>query len=681
MDNDHPNQELVKCVVVGDTAVGKTRLIRSRACDTPLTLSQLLTTHIPTVWAVDQYRIHKEVLKRSVEVVDGVNVSLRLWDTFGDHDKDRRFAYGRSDVVLLCFSVANPLSLRNCKVIWYPEIRQFCPNTPIVLVGCKNDLRFMYREEEFLRLCRERSPFFRPLKETDIVPSMQGREIAKDIGAPYYEASVLTKYGVSEVFENVIRAALLSRRQQRFWMTNLKHVRYPLLQSPFCPPKPVRLKVSVPPSHFSEDLLALFVNQWCYDATFLVGKKEICVHKVVLAAASDTFYNLFTTDQQLPTPADSAIELCGSESAGSSANTEINLLSNSLETMEVTEQDNYYRPLQIIYQGKETERRDSSVEVTMISVSQNIYSEVLLHCLRFLYCGMNDISAQRNFSKLKEGSTLLNISELQEILTLAGDDDYHLGDELCQKYIEKFQERMLTICLNAGLFSDILFQLEDGIFPAHKSILIARCDVMAAMFSGDFCESSAKIVQFPGVSRECFKQLLVYLYTDRVDTTVSSANCLPLLELANRLCLPRLVASIEQKVVSELIEMCQKGINTTELTLKLLEPCQIHNAEQLAEWCLHDIAINYNSVCLNNMKLLRKLHPENQAYLNKNRWPPVWYTKEYEYYEQCLRQRHWQEKPPKPSRPKKTSCRQVMRCLCFRQKSKNSFSKSAVCNA
>ncbi|XP_067135297.1 rho-related BTB domain-containing protein 1-like [Centruroides vittatus] len=680
MDNDHPNQELVKCVVVGDTAVGKTRLIRSRACDAPLTLSQLLTTHIPTVWAVDQYRIHKEVLKRSVEVVDGVNVSLRLWDTFGDHDKDRRFAYGRSDVVLLCFSVTNPLSLRNCKVIWYPEIRQFCPNTPIVLVGCKNDLRFMYREEEFLRLCRERSPFFRPLKESDIVPSVQGREIAKEIGAPYYEASVLTKYGVSEVFENVIRAALLSRRQQRFWMTNLKHVRYPLLQSPFCPPKPVRLKVTVPPSHYSEEMLSLFLNQWCYDAMFLVGKKEICVHRVVLAAASEFFFNFFTTDHQSPTPADSAIELCSSESAGSSANTEITVLSNSLETMEVTEQDDYHRPFQILYHSKEIERRDSSGDVTVITVMKNICSDILHQCLRFLYCGKSDNCTQRSFSDLKEGSTILEISELKEILAVSGDDNYDLDEESCQKYIERMQERMHILCLNTGLFSDVLFQLEDGIVPAHKPILIARCDVMAAMFSGDFCESSAKIVPFPGVSKECFKQLLVYLYTDNVDTSVSATNCLPLLELANRLCLPHLVAAVEERVVSELIEMCQKGINTTELTLKLLEQCQIHNADQLAEWCLHDIAINYNSVCLNNMKLLRNLHPENQAYLNKNRWPPIWYTKEYEYYEQCLRQRHWQEKPPKPSRPKKTSCRQIMGCLCFRPKSK-SFSKSAVCNA
>lgn len=61
MDNEQPHQELVKCVVVGDTAVGKTRLICARACNKQLSLSQLLTTHVPTVWAIDQYRIYKDV--------------------------------------------------------------------------------------------------------------------------------------------------------------------------------------------------------------------------------------------------------------------------------------------------------------------------------------------------------------------------------------------------------------------------------------------------------------------------------------------------------------------------------------------------------------------------------------------------------------------------------------------
>lgn len=58
----------------------------------------------------------------------------------------------------------------------------------------------------------------------------QARSIAKELGVYYYETSVLTYYGVNEVFENAIRAALIARRQQRFWMTNLKKVQRPLLQ-------------------------------------------------------------------------------------------------------------------------------------------------------------------------------------------------------------------------------------------------------------------------------------------------------------------------------------------------------------------------------------------------------------------------------------------------------------------
>ncbi|XP_014855890.1 PREDICTED: rho-related BTB domain-containing protein 1-like isoform X1 [Poecilia mexicana] len=94
-DYERPNVETIKCVVVGDNAVGKTRLICARACNATLTQYQLLATHVPTVWAIDQYRVCQEVLERSRDVVDEVSVSLRLWDTFGDHHKDRRFAYGR----------------------------------------------------------------------------------------------------------------------------------------------------------------------------------------------------------------------------------------------------------------------------------------------------------------------------------------------------------------------------------------------------------------------------------------------------------------------------------------------------------------------------------------------------------------------------------------------------------
>ena len=66
--------------------------------------------------------------------------------------------------------------------------------------------------------------------EKDLVLPETGRAVAKDLGLPYYETSVLTYFGVNEVFENAIRAALVARRQQRFWMTNLKKVLSPSLQ-------------------------------------------------------------------------------------------------------------------------------------------------------------------------------------------------------------------------------------------------------------------------------------------------------------------------------------------------------------------------------------------------------------------------------------------------------------------
>ena len=58
----------------------------------------------------------------------------------------------------------------------------------------------------------------------------EARAMAREFGVSYYETSVLTYYGVNEVFENAIRAALISRKNQRFWMTNLKKVQKPLLQ-------------------------------------------------------------------------------------------------------------------------------------------------------------------------------------------------------------------------------------------------------------------------------------------------------------------------------------------------------------------------------------------------------------------------------------------------------------------
>lgn len=48
------------------------------------------------------------------------------------------------------------------------------------------------------------------------------------------------------------------------------------------------------------------------------------------------------------------------------------------------------------------------------------------------------------------------------------------------------------ICLSKKI--DVIFRLDDGTCYGHKAVLMARCEVMEAMFKGDFRESLAQMV-------------------------------------------------------------------------------------------------------------------------------------------------------------------------------------------
>ena len=67
------------------------------------------------------------------------------------------------------------------------------------------------------------------------------------------------------------------------------------------------------------------------------------------------------------------------------------------------------------------------------------------------------------------------------------------------------------LCLSDGLFSDVLFKLEDGTCAAHKPILMARSDMMCAMFTHEeiFREPSARVIRFPGVNKLTFYQVIL----------------------------------------------------------------------------------------------------------------------------------------------------------------------------
>jgi small GTP-binding protein len=175
----------IKCVVVGDGAVGKTCLLLS------YTTNAFPQEYIPTVF--DNYSANV--------MVEDQQINLQLWDTAGQEDyrKLRPLSYPQTDIFIICFSLVAPTSLENVQNTWVPEVKQHCPMTPYILVGMKSDLRdqFSRHEDEY------RSNGW------ELVAASKGEEMKKAINAQaYIECSARVQYHLKEVFEAAIKVVL-----------------------------------------------------------------------------------------------------------------------------------------------------------------------------------------------------------------------------------------------------------------------------------------------------------------------------------------------------------------------------------------------------------------------------------------------------------------------------------------
>ncbi|GAY38910.1 hypothetical protein CUMW_040350 [Citrus unshiu] len=152
----------IKCVTVGDGAVGKTCML---IC---YTSNKFPTDYIPTVF--DNFSANV--------VAEGTTVNLGLWDTAGqeDYNRLRPLSYRGADIFVLAFSLVSRASYENVLKKWIPELQHYSPGVPVVL----------------------------------------GEELRKQIGASYYiECSSKTQQNVKAVFDAAIKVVIKPPQKQK----------------------------------------------------------------------------------------------------------------------------------------------------------------------------------------------------------------------------------------------------------------------------------------------------------------------------------------------------------------------------------------------------------------------------------------------------------------------------------
>ena len=133
--------------------------------------------------------------------VDGHEVKLNICSVNGhaDYDALRAGSYPGTDVFVVHFQVNHPESFDLAATKWVPEIRQCCPNVPILLLGTSIEKRDDAQQRAVVQQKYGRG----------CITKEEGEKKAKEIGAfDYLECSALLIKGLKEVFEAVARVTV-----------------------------------------------------------------------------------------------------------------------------------------------------------------------------------------------------------------------------------------------------------------------------------------------------------------------------------------------------------------------------------------------------------------------------------------------------------------------------------------
>lgn len=133
-------------------------------------------------------------------------------------------------------------------------------------------------------------------------------------------------------------------------------------------------------------------------------------------------------------------------------------------------------------------------QTIFLTLSDDISKSALSDVLNFMYTGKLDLSAK---SEDKHAMAVLDLARTFQIdiLTEYFKDDQEMSEQdLLEQWKAEFVSFNNELFCNTSRFSDVSFRVEGQLVRAHLCVLVAHCDFMAAMLSGNFQESGQKEV-------------------------------------------------------------------------------------------------------------------------------------------------------------------------------------------
>ncbi|CAJ0582783.1 unnamed protein product, partial [Mesorhabditis spiculigera] len=176
----------LKCVLVGDTLVGKTNLIVSYT-----------TGRYPAEYKPTNFDTYSVVVR-----VDRKPIRLQLCDTAGLRACALRpLCYPGVDVILLVYSTVDPNSFEAIVDYWLPEVNRSQPTVPVILVGTQVDRRGDPSVAASLARvgCHP-------------ISTARGKELAQRMHCEFAECSALTQQNIKQVFDAAILCALEGKK-------------------------------------------------------------------------------------------------------------------------------------------------------------------------------------------------------------------------------------------------------------------------------------------------------------------------------------------------------------------------------------------------------------------------------------------------------------------------------------